>query len=179
MGELLQLSSSARGAALTVACYIGTRAIVGGTQRFVCRTTTTLGGLPDTGTALILRGVPRHKCQWKNTRGDRLMGAIRQLLTNENSRNAAFAPPGKQLVTRGCEDSLSPPHTDRISHPSIGALLGEGSRGATLKHQAHVGIATWMGILSRARFTSQISRPGTAPARHGLRPSSNVLRCPS
>ena len=28
------------------------------------------------------------------------MGAIRQLLTNENSRNAAFASPGKQLVTR-------------------------------------------------------------------------------
>ncbi|MEM9402373.1 MAG: tyrosine-type recombinase/integrase [Pseudomonadota bacterium] len=28
------------------------------------------------------------------------MGAIRQLLTNENSRNAAFASPGKQVVTR-------------------------------------------------------------------------------
>ena len=28
------------------------------------------------------------------------MGALRQLLTNENSRNAAYAPPGKQVVTR-------------------------------------------------------------------------------
>ncbi len=28
------------------------------------------------------------------------MGAIRQLLTNENSRNAMFAEPGKQIVTR-------------------------------------------------------------------------------
>ena len=28
------------------------------------------------------------------------MGALRQLLTNENSRGAAFAKPGEQLITR-------------------------------------------------------------------------------